>query len=99
MLDRSGYVVWQEVPNISSSRVSYVHFKHPNGEIVIEPVTKEGKTIWQFSPKTIKNVRELHDAIEHLPLSVEILTYQDTAFSSNYEISSRKYRGLGQQRL
>ncbi len=80
VLDRSGYVVWQEVPNISSSRVPYVHFKHPNGEIVIEPVTKEGKTIWQFSPKTIKNVRELHDAIEHLPLSVEILTYQDTAF-------------------
>ncbi len=80
VLDRAGYLTWQEVPNDPASQIPYVHFKHPKGSVILEPVEQEDRIVWQFSPETLRGIRDLHDAIEHLPIPDAIPAYEDTAF-------------------
>ncbi len=80
VLDRSGHSIWQEIPNQLDKKTAYVHFDHPKGKVVIEAVEHEGQTIWQFTPDTIKNIRDLHDAIENIPIPEATSPYKHTAF-------------------
>lgn len=66
VLDRISYVIYQEIPNDPKSKKPYIHFHLPIGSIVIEPYTVEGKTIWQFTPKTLDAIDELYYEMEHV---------------------------------
>ena len=64
VLDRISTVVYQEIPNDPKSKKPYVHFYHDIADIVIEPYTVEGKTIWQFAPQTLATIDELYNEME-----------------------------------
>jgi small-conductance mechanosensitive channel len=68
ILDRTGSIIWQEIPNDPSARAPYVHFQHPVGNIVIAPVAQDGGMVWQFTPDTLAALRQLYAAFEDLPL-------------------------------
>ncbi len=68
VLDRIGYVLWQEISDDRERRAPYMHFRHPEG--VVELVRNEqddGSHIWQFSVETVANVRPLFMALEDMP--------------------------------
>ncbi|TVQ33657.1 MAG: hypothetical protein EA356_11960, partial [Geminicoccaceae bacterium] len=68
VLDRIGYVLWQEIDDSRERRAPYLHFRHP--EAVVELVRTEqadGSYIWQFSAETMAGVRQLFMALEDMP--------------------------------
>lgn len=72
VLDRAGFVFFQEIPNSPLRTTPYVHYVHPAGNIVISPVSAESdnqEIRWVFSSDTLRNVPELYSAMQHLPLA------------------------------
>jgi small-conductance mechanosensitive channel len=76
VLDRVGYVFWQEIPDDPNSRTPYVHFEHPSGKIVVGPVETKDGVIWQFTPDTLANIRALYADIEDMPIAPELADKQ-----------------------
>ncbi|NBB71569.1 MAG: mechanosensitive ion channel [Alphaproteobacteria bacterium] len=73
VIDRVGYVLWQEIPDNPDRDGVYTHFIHPEGRIEIGPVTTEdGERIWQFTPATLAAARPLYIALEDMPLDVGV---------------------------
>jgi small-conductance mechanosensitive channel len=70
VIDRISEVVYQEIPNDPKSKRPYVHFHHPLGDIVIAPYEVDGKTRWQFTPKTLETIEILFEEMEDIPLKV-----------------------------
>ena len=64
VLDRISAVVFQEIPNDPKSKKPYVHFYHNIANIVIVPYVVNGKTVWQFSPKTLITIDDLYSEME-----------------------------------
>lgn len=75
VLLRIGEVVLQEIPNDPESEVPYVHFAHPQGDIVIAPVETADGTKWQFTPDTLRTIRQLYTAAEDLPVPEHTLAF------------------------
>ena len=69
VLDRIGYVIPQEIPDDPASRAPYIHFEHPEGNIVIAPVDAGGGVIWQFTPETLQSIRTVYAALDDMPLA------------------------------
>jgi small-conductance mechanosensitive channel len=69
VIDRAGYVIWQELPDDPLSDTPYVHFQHPEGNIVIAPVETETGTTWQFTPETLQTIRAVYTAMEDMPIA------------------------------
>ncbi|CCV04123.1 putative MscS Mechanosensitive ion channel [Mesorhizobium metallidurans STM 2683] len=88
VIDRIGYVYWQEIPDDPKSNTPYVYFEHPSGNIVVGPVETDkvgdadgqgkGGKIWQFTPETLANIRTLYADVEDVPVAPEF-----AAFASN----------------
>ncbi|WP_166461791.1 mechanosensitive ion channel family protein [Paracoccus alkanivorans] len=74
VLHRIGYVYWQEIPDDPDSRIPYVHFQHPEGDIVVAPVETENGVIWQFTPDTLASIRAVYAAVDDLPMPPDIET-------------------------
>lgn len=68
VLDRVGYILPQEIPDDPESRVPYVHFEHPRGNIVIAPTVTDNGVGWQFTPETLESIRSVYAAIDDLPM-------------------------------
>lgn len=69
VIDRVGYIYWQEIPDDPNSRTPYVHFQHPAGEIVVAPYNSgKDSVVWQFTPDTLRTIRAVYAAIDDLPL-------------------------------
>jgi small-conductance mechanosensitive channel len=77
VIDRVSYVVFQELPNDSKSKKPYVYFHHTLGNIVIAPYTVEGKTKWQFTPKTLATIDDLYNEMEHVKSKYETKMLKD----------------------
>ncbi|MGQ3673953.1 mechanosensitive ion channel family protein [Xanthobacter sp. TB0139] len=75
VIARIGEVVLQEIPNDPGEDAQYVHFSHPDGDIVIAPVEAENGVQWKFTPETLRSIRALYAATEHLPPGARILPY------------------------
>lgn len=69
VIDRVGYVIFQEIPDDPESRSPYVHFEHPDGNIVIAPVETDAGVVWQFTPATLEAVRAVYTALDDMPLA------------------------------
>ena len=73
VIDRIGYVLWQEIPDDPDRAAPYTHFIHPEGRIEIAPVeTADGGRIWQFTPETLDAARPLYIALEDMPIDVGV---------------------------
>lgn len=73
VIDRIGYVIWQEIPDNPDQRAPYVHFRHPVGDIEIVPIEQDdGRRIWQFSADTVEAGRRLYVALEDMPLAEQL---------------------------
>ena len=81
VLDRISSVVFQEIPNDPKSKKPYVHFYHNIANIIIAPYTVEGKTVWQFAPKTLSTIDELYGEIENVK---EIIPTKEIAENNLY---------------
>ena len=81
VIDRIGYVLWQEIPNHPAQEAPYVHFVHPEGRIEIAPdVTEAGERIWQFTADTLAAARPLYIAPEDMPLDEGVTTETSSFF-------------------
>lgn len=89
VIDRVGFVYWVEIPDDPNDRTPYVHYRHPEGDIVIAPFQVDGRTIWQFTPETLRTIRRVHGAIEDLPLAPEL---EDKTVSDPYFIARAAVR-------
>jgi small-conductance mechanosensitive channel len=71
IIDRAGFVVWQEIPNDPSRPTPYTYYRHPVGNVTINrvAVSEEDTDRWLFSVETLKTAPELFDAIQDLPLA------------------------------
>jgi len=81
VLDRISTVVFQEIPNDPKSKKPYVHFYHNIANIIIAPYTVDGKTVWQFAPKTLSTIDELYGEIENVK---EIIPTKEIAENNLY---------------
>jgi len=73
VIDRVGYVLWQEIPDDPTRAAPYTHFIHPEGRIEIAPVeTAAGDRRWQFTPETLAAARPLYIALEDMPLDADV---------------------------
>lgn len=70
VLDRVGFVLFEEIPDDPESRIIYTHLEHPEGNIVIAPVKSEdGTLVWQFTPATLTRIRAIYAAMDDMPLA------------------------------
>ena len=71
VIDRIGFVIWQEIPNDPDMVTPYVHYSHPHGNIMI--VRHEGAegepARWLFAASTLDAVPDLFAAVQNIPVS------------------------------
>lgn len=75
VIDRIGYVYWQEIPDDPKSNTPYIYFEHPSGNVVVGPVASDKGKIWQFTPETLANIRALYADIEDVPVAPEFAAF------------------------
>ena len=56
IIDRAGYVIWQEIPDDPEHPAPYVHYEHSRGAVTIERVADAdaGGNRWRFSSRTLR---------------------------------------------
>ncbi len=70
IIDRIGYVIWQEIPDDPDQRTPYVHYAHADGSITIAPQPGEdGGVRWRFTADTIDTAPAVFEAVQLLPLA------------------------------
>jgi small-conductance mechanosensitive channel len=77
VIDRVGYVIWQEIPDDPDLAAPYIHYRHPAGTIEIVPVTvppPEGSDeppgrAWKFSRDTLRSLPELYAATRTMAIA------------------------------
>lgn len=68
VLDRIGFVTYQEISDDPGQVEAYVHFRHPEGDVVLAPSPDgEGGQRWRFTAATLHRIRRLYAAIEEMP--------------------------------
>lgn len=67
IIDRTGGMLLQSVPNSGAREQPFVYYEHPEGQIVIKPIRTGTDVRWQFSSETVRNARQLFAAVQSLP--------------------------------
>ena len=75
VIDRIGYVYWQEIPDDPKSNKPYVFLEHPSGNVEVGPVDTGRGNIWQFTPETLANMRALYADVEDVPVAPEFAAF------------------------
>ena len=89
VIDRAGYVTWQEISNNPNRAGSYVFYRHPAGSIVIEQVAdlEGGQAKWKFSSDTLRNAPQLYAQMQGLPVAAGISAFEP--ITSFFELRER----------
>ncbi len=66
-LNHIGLVGLQGIPNSGADRTPYVHFSHPDGNIVIAPSGTGADAPWRFTRHTVRDAAQIFAAVESLP--------------------------------
>ncbi|MFO7855381.1 MAG: mechanosensitive ion channel [Paracoccaceae bacterium] len=68
VLDRSGFVIWQEIPDDPDRAIPYEHYRHPAGSVVIaRDATVDGEPgPWRFTADTLRGAPDLFTAMQDL---------------------------------
>lgn len=71
VIDRAGFVTWQEIPDDPERSTPYVFYRHPAGSVVIDLVAgSDGKAdTWGFTAETLRTAPNLFAAMQDLPIS------------------------------
>lgn len=71
VIDRAGFVTWQEITDNPERSAPYVFYRHPAGSIVIDRVALPGEdgTRWAFTADTMRAAPRLFAAMQDLPVS------------------------------
>lgn len=71
VLDRTGFVTWQEIPNDPDRATPYEHYRHPDGSLVIgRGGDTEGEdNPWRFTAETMRSVPALFTAMQELSVA------------------------------
>lgn len=71
IIDRAGFVVWQEIPNDPNWPTPLVHYQHPLGSVVIKLIKGEENEPdrWLFSAETLRTAPILFNAIQGMPVA------------------------------
>lgn len=71
VINRVGFILRQEVPNLADQQEPYVFYAHPVGNVVIEPQFDPGSetVTWRFSSDTMAQVPGLYLAMQSLPVA------------------------------
>ena len=71
VLDRTGDVIWQEIPNDPDRPTPYEHDRHPEGSVVIARArTPEGEPgRWRFTAETLRGAPDLFTAMQDLTVA------------------------------
>ena len=71
VIDRAGYVTWQEIPDDPDRALPYVFYRHPVGSIVIDriPGAEGMPDRWQFTTETLRDAPALFAAMQDLPIA------------------------------
>ena len=71
ILDRIGYLIWQEIPDDPNRPTPYIHYRHPAGDVTIDRVRgMEGAPDeWKFSARTLQAAPAIFAALQELPLA------------------------------
>lgn len=72
VLDRVGYIIWQEIPDDPNYPDAFVHFEHASGQVEVSRTDVEGGAIWRFSPDTVSKIRYLYSAVQDMPVDRSI---------------------------
>ena len=91
VLDRVGYVIWQEIPDDPNFPESYVHFEHRSGHVEVSGTQSGSGTIWRFSPETISRIRNLYSAVQEMPVDnfVRMSDEKEAYFTIRNAVESR----------
>lgn len=69
IIDRVGYLVWQELPNHPASARTYVHYRNQGGRVAVEPThVPDGSVTWRFAADTVRDAGEIFARIQALPM-------------------------------
>ncbi len=69
ILDKTGYMIYEEIPNNPHQLTPYVHFRHAEGNIAIGAVRGEdGTTVWQFTPETLAALPQIYRSMLSMPV-------------------------------
>lgn len=81
VIDRVGFVIWQEIPDDPAQEGPYTHFVHPSGTVEIAAYeTADGETVWQFTPETVASLRDLYVALESMPPAAGVTALSPSTF-------------------
>ena len=91
VLDRVGYIIWQEIPDDPNYPEAFVHFEHASGRVEISRTDMEGGAIWRFSPDTVSKIRDLYSAVQDMPVDSFIsgITEREAYFKIRNVIEDR----------
>lgn len=72
IINRVGWIVWQEIPDDPDRLVPFVFYRHAEGSIVLAPqqVGEDGVR-WRLTARTIEDAPDIYRAIENLPVTHE----------------------------
>jgi MscS family membrane protein len=70
--------IWQTIPNNAQYPEPFVLFSHPIGSITLAPRKTEEGIIWQFTPDSLSNIRNIYAAVDELPQTYQSVGAQDT---------------------
>ncbi len=70
VIDRVGFVIFQEIPDDPWGEEPYVHFHHPVGDVVLAQTdeSEDGTPQWRFTSETMQSIREAYLAVEDMPV-------------------------------
>lgn len=70
IIDRVGYIIWQELPDDPAQRQPYVLYEHALGEIAVDRFPQEDGTVrWLFTADSLAAAPDIYDAMQDLPLA------------------------------
>jgi len=71
VIDRVGYVIWQEIPDDPDRVQPYEFYRHPVGSVAIARAKdKDGAAgPWRFTADTLRGAPDLYTAMQDLPLA------------------------------
>ena len=71
IIDRAGFVTWQEISDNPNRPGPYVFYRHPAGSVVIEQVPgPNGEPAqWKFTAETLRNAPQLFAEMQELPVA------------------------------
>ncbi len=86
IINRVGWVVWQEIPDDPTRRTEYVFYRHAQGNIALVPQPTESGVAWRLAPETIAAAPDIYHAIRSLPIAHDRAV---PSFSRHFLLRSR----------